>query len=764
MTNYKNKPASVSERVEKLRQQIGAGITQTNNRRLNDLWGGWETQFRRILEESKQRPEVAVSLVGSTGAGKSTLLNALLDARLLPVSNMRACTAAISEVSYLEGNQYAAEIEFVPRDSWQREIDILLGDIKDATNGAAPTDHNDTSSDTEVEISRVARTKLWTVYRPSEDADPREFDPQHLVEPPEIAVALNAGIETFSCSEIEEFRKRVSIYLDSKHRYWPVVKSVKIKGPFKTLQSGAKLIDLPGLNDPNEAREEVTKTHLKTSRFVWIVFNIKRLLTRDTVNLMVSDDFLRQVVMDGRAGALTLVGTAADDIDPESGREEFNLDEDASEADVVLARNKAVQKEVTRQLEELSFRLAKMAGENESRAKVLANTFKHSRTFAVSAREYLRLTGLAKTRPGPLEELEHTELPALRLHMNQICAGYGVEAQAEAHHRQMDLLLSEIRREIYSQRILLEQQTEITQTQRKEMEEAADAARSFLRTRLQDVQERFVQDLDSAQELLRERLRRATERAHGELDLVITQWSRMHWGTLRAVARRGGSYVGSTGKHDFPGDLTKPIFDGITFAWSDFFGDKLNQMLEKWTERLRLLSDDHRKNFLEKVGPAAANQNLQRDLKKIMDTTEKVLTELMSQTKTEMEQKIETVRRSLYECIPIQVRTNMQGAFDQAAQVSGQGTKTRMVEVLSRRAKEVSGVMFDDAQTEITQGVRSLNSCLACKYAEMGAAVDRHAGIASENIKLVGMSLAEINEQKEILQRIGDGIASLTAN
>jgi len=270
--------------------------------------------------------------------------------------------------------------------------------------------------------------------------------------------------------------------------------------------------------------------------------------------------------------------------------------------------------------------------------------------------------------------------------------------------------------------------------------------------------------LESAQELLRERLKRATERARGELDAVITQWSRMHWGTLRAVARRGGLYVGSTGKHDFPGDLTKPIFDGITFAWSDFFGDKLGQMLEKWTERLRLLSDDHRKDFLEKVGPTATTQNLQRDLKRIMDTTEKVLTELMSQTKSEMEQKIETVRRTLYECIPIQVHTNMQGAFQQAAQETGQGTKTRMVEILSRRAKEVSGVMFDDAQTEITQGVRILSSWLAGKYGEMSGAVDRHAGIASENIKLVGMSLAEINEQREALQSIADVLATLTDN
>ncbi len=38
---------------------------------------------------------------------------------------------------------------------------------------------------------------------------------------------------------------------------------------------------------------------------------------------MQSEEFLRQIVMDGRADALTFVGTAADDIEIESGIDEF---------------------------------------------------------------------------------------------------------------------------------------------------------------------------------------------------------------------------------------------------------------------------------------------------------------------------------------------------------------------------------------------------------------------------------------------------------
>lgn len=187
-------------------------------------------------------------------------------------------------------------------------------------------------------MSRAVRDKLWTVYRPSDDGDAEQFDPFQLVEPAEIAAALDARTAEIQNDNVDDFRKQVARYLDSQHRFWPIVRSVAIRGPFAPLRDGAKVIDLPGINDPNEAREEVTKTHLKTCRFVWLIFNIKRALTKDTIHLMQSDDFLRQVVMDGRADSLTFVGTAADDVDHETGIEEFRLNDDASIMDVVTTR------------------------------------------------------------------------------------------------------------------------------------------------------------------------------------------------------------------------------------------------------------------------------------------------------------------------------------------------------------------------------------------------------------------------------------------
>ena len=75
-----------------------------------------------------------VMVRGETGAGKSTLLNALLgEAQLLPTNAMRACTAAVVELSALRPedpkDQYVSEIEFITAEEWQREIDLCFGDL-----------------------------------------------------------------------------------------------------------------------------------------------------------------------------------------------------------------------------------------------------------------------------------------------------------------------------------------------------------------------------------------------------------------------------------------------------------------------------------------------------------------------------------------------------------------------------------------------------------------------------------------------------------
>ncbi len=474
---------------------------------------------------------------------------------------------------------------------------------------------------------------------------------------------------------------------------------------------------------------------------------------------MQSDDFLRQAVMDGCADSLTFVGTASDDVDLETGIEEFSLDEEATLGDVIAARNKAVRKVVLSQLDDLAIRLANLAREQRQVGEKLAGRLRASKIYTVSAREFLRLKGEAR-----ITDPNETEIPGLRSHMQRICADYGITAHSQAVNRQLDILLSEIKREEQSQRAALRNRVDIGLRQRQEVKTAAQAAVTFLDHELQETQERLNQDLAASHELLAERVRRAVDRAGCELDNTFARWDRMHWATLRAVCRRGGAYTGTTGKNDLPADLSKPILDSVAFAWSDFFGEKLQILLGKWTDMLLRHADDYRRRLMDTVGRRAdLPPSLFANLDGILKTTEKVLKELLGQINSTMEARIQTDQRTLYESVPGRVKANMQEAFDDAATESGTGMKKRMVAILSDHARQVSQVMFDDARESLLAGLRSLNDWLAHEFSEMTAAVGRHASLAAENLLVGGEKMSDeaISREEKTLEEIAVIVESI---
>jgi len=611
-------------------------------------------------------------------------------------------------------------------------VELLLADLRDAEKLAAQDGVADPPAQ---QLSRAVRDKLWALYRPSEDAEYASFDPFNLVEPPEIKFSLDTGFTELTCANLKDFQKHVARYLDSQHRFWPIVKSVQVRGPFAPLRDGAKIIDLPGLNDPNEAREQVTRMHLKECRFVWIVFNIRRGLTKDIVSIMQTDDFLRRIVMDGRAHSLTFVGTVADELgDLSAAARQFALAEDAPELDIITARNREVRRHLRTELKELAYSLAESAKEGKETADKLAAALRSSKVFTVSSLEYLRLLKLSRAHPKGLTNLGQTEIPGLQEHMHRICATHGVAMHCQTLNRQLELILADVEAELRSHEASIKNRLDISERGQKEMRAAVDAARSFLERDLDSVRELLAQDLESAQATLAERLKRAVERAKQELDQTFLRWERIHHLTLRAVCRRGGVHVG-THRNDFPADLSKPILDGIAFAWSDFFGERLHQSLEKWTERLLRQSQEYRTRLRDSVAAVPdLGSNVLTNLQGIFVTTEKVLRELLAQTNNQMDAKIQHEQRTLYESIPGQVRANMEQAFQDAADEKGAGMKRRIVEVLARHAREVSNVMFDDARDAIVNGVRKLNDWLTREFTSMIEAIIRNAGLAAQNL------------------------------
>ncbi|KAH8074160.1 hypothetical protein JL720_10714 [Aureococcus anophagefferens] len=176
---------------------------------------------------------------GTTGAGKSTLLNALLgESEVLPTNGMRACTAVLIELRYLDdaaspgdGSTYVGEAEFLTRAEWDKEEEALFEEL--------------TTQDGRAILNRF-------------------MDSSNL---------LSDG----AC--------------------WPIVKKVRAYGRWPVLKSGAVLAD--ALARTTRLRGAVVKLALKEADSVWIVSNINRAVNDRSAKDLLGESFKRTLLMDG---------------------------------------------------------------------------------------------------------------------------------------------------------------------------------------------------------------------------------------------------------------------------------------------------------------------------------------------------------------------------------------------------------------------------------------------------------------------------------
>lgn len=704
----------------------------------------------RLLQEMKEPDNLTICMVGSTGAGKSTLLNAILGGRILPVSSMKACTSAVTEVSYEEGELYTARIEFVSYPEWREEIALLLGDLEDATG-----DPNEAATEEAISISKSARDKLKAVYG-LDDLDSMTLDNlRNLREPEEIREMLEDGWREVSSYDLKKFCKYVAQFLSSKHEYWPLVKTVKMKGPFEAISEGMTLVDLPGINDPNEARERVTRKYLKDSRFVWIVFNVKRGPTKDITDLMKSDDFMRQIVMDGRADAMTFVGTSSDDADVESIIEDLELDEDVSDQVAILARNEAAKKEVRATLEDLGADLRNRSSHVTQHMETILQQLKDSAIFTISSMQYMRIHGLSRVQNVVLNDESSTEIPVLKEHMRQTCQAFSPEARLEYLHKNLDLIESELKQAIDTERAMIESRDVITDSKRKEASVVCYDTRNFLANGLGTTIDDFRHQLQEHQERFSGRLELAVQQGLVNLDMVHHNWRQMHHMTIKAVARRGGRFVGTTGAHDFPGDIAKPILDTISGPWLELFGEKLTRALERHCTRLIHDAEKANREMLHRLNAVVElDDKTSETLIKLEEKNQKELTRLVRGIEKEIMRRIQGDQRHLYEGVRAQIKRSLDRAFQQTAQEGGTGMKARMMDTLTAESKRMADKMFADAKAHIVWGIKSLCDWEIEQLTTLAGQIDDQLGTSTETLLLA--------EDKAVAQRLEQRLMLLT--
>lgn len=306
----------------------------------------WLSEITKIKTYATP-PKVIIGIIGSTGAGKSSLINAIIDEEnLLGTNCMRASTAVATEIAYnyRSGKKYRAEVEFVEKGEWERELRALVGDLKECEGNEGGLGDRGLDGNSE---ALVAMEKIRVVYPVLSVKAIKELDVEELLRKGGVCDVLGQTIVVES-DDPKALARDLAVYIDSKGKhsktaatsetgkgkapmqpildnqptattttvtaYWPLVRVVRIYTKACALSTGATLVDLPGIFDSNAARVAVAKEYMKKCSAHWVVAPINRAVNDKVARDLLGQNMRVQLHMDGAANDLTFICTKTDDV------------------------------------------------------------------------------------------------------------------------------------------------------------------------------------------------------------------------------------------------------------------------------------------------------------------------------------------------------------------------------------------------------------------------------------------------------------------
>jgi hypothetical protein len=299
------------------------------------------------LRTQADRKRTVVGVVGNTGAGKSTVINALLDEeRIVPTNCMRACTAVVTEISWNDSTdptaKYSAEIEFITREDWEKELSTLLKEVL-TENGTVSNETTDQNS-----AAGIAWAKFHAVY-PQKTKDSLVDCTVATLMGERSVLGVLGSIKTIKQGRPEPFYRELQRYVDSKEKvttkkkdktsrlsqplieYWPLIKVVKLYLKSPALATGAVIVDLPGVHDSNPARAAVAQGYMKQCTGLWIVAPITRAVDDKAAKNLLGDSFKRQLKYDGGFSNVTFICSKTDDISVTEAIDSLDIDDQISD-------------------------------------------------------------------------------------------------------------------------------------------------------------------------------------------------------------------------------------------------------------------------------------------------------------------------------------------------------------------------------------------------------------------------------------------------
>ncbi len=729
MTNDGNAPTRTSSlaeiqaaalaRVDACERWLTTTVAEATRPEWRQQLDAWLQETRRLREAMSAREVVRVAMVGTTGAGKSSLLNAVLGAEVLPVGVMEPCTAFVTRVRRSDDQQFHTTISYSTADEWEAEITRLQSAF-----GSGEPENGTDSHDEGGRLRRAAEKRLQGVYGKSIPLTESVGKLFGELLPEEVARVLDLdGPERSSFATNKDMLAHVKKLVRGESCLWPLVKEVVIEGPFATLPASLEIVDLPGLNDPNEARIEVTRSYLQSCPNVWVVFPMVRGLTDDIHRILRNERVFQRMVLNGTYHGLCLVGTKADDVDANVA-DQLGLDEDVPHTELVREYCKLTKEKAREQLRTLVHELDRQA-QDQGTIQHMLDVVDRLPVHTTSSDEFRRMRKIGRTNKAHLlESEEDTGIPGLHQLLEQIAAGSNAGQRAQSTISQIERLVEEVL-------LFFRARTRPAGANMERFQQQVAG-------KLANFANAIGTERDTASRRVDDRAKAFLDRVAGLLDAtnqsarkVTSLWTGIHWATLRAVVHRDGNFRSSSGRnYDLSAEVADCLVQHLPVAWERFFSEDLGRVVDEYGIRIT----ERGESFCELVEQALELcLGSKAGLEQSVGWFREKVRLLIDDSKNRVVMQARERRSELAEGIYSVAHQQMLATYNECRREQGPGMKQRILDRLLPAALAAVKPLFETMRHDLVTSLSGLQSAVVGILQQVSDAATEKGKMMADN-------------------------------